>query len=75
MGYEVTYTPKGGHPTVVDVQNITTWVLTGLKPSTTYIISVRARTMAGFGDDSIPLTISTLESGMVDLLSIETCIV
>ena len=54
----------------MDVQNITTWVLAGLKSSTTYTISVRARTVAGFGDDSVSLTVSTLESGMVNVLYI-----
>ncbi|KAL5477471.1 hypothetical protein EMCRGX_G024272 [Ephydatia muelleri] len=71
-GYEVSYTPKGGHPTVVDVQNITTWVLAGLKSSTTYTISVRARTVAGFGDDSVPLTVSTLESVLTFPLNVRT---
>eukprot|EP00731_Ephydatia_muelleri_P037955 Em0610g2a len=62
QGYEISYTPNGERPTVVDVQNTTTWKLTDLKPYTSYSISVRAKTGAGFGEKSIPVTISTLES-------------
>ena len=69
QGYEISYTPNGERPTVVDVQNTTTWKLTDLKPYTSYSISVRAKTGAGFGEKSIPVTISTLESGMFTIVA------
>ena len=47
----------------MNVQNTTTWKLTDMKPCTTYNIFVRAKTMAGFGEKSIPVTITTLQSG------------
>ena len=61
--YEVSYTPNGGQTSVVDVQNNTTWKLTGLKSYTAYTVKVRAKTMAGFGSYSLPSTVSTLEDG------------
>ena len=64
-GYEVSYMPNGGSPFTVGVQNITTWKLTGLKPYTVYTISVRAKTGAGFGGFSIPITAMTLQEGIV----------
>ena len=64
LGYEVSYAPNGGSLIAVDVQNTTTWILTDMKPCTTYSILVRAKTMAGFGEKSIPVTITTLQSGM-----------
>ena len=63
LGYEVSYAPNGGSLIAVDVQNTTTWKLTDMKPCTTYNIFVRAKTMAGFGEKSIPVTITTLQSG------------
>ena len=69
LGYEVSYTPNGGSLIAVDVKNITTWKLIDLKPYTSYSISVRAKTGAGFGEKSIPVTISTLESGMFTIVA------
>ena len=65
LGYEVSYTPNGGQPSVVNVQNNTTWKLTGLKPYTAYSVKVRAKTMAGFESYSLSSTVSTLEDGML----------
>ena len=49
----------------MNVQNTSTaWKLTDMKPCTMYSISVRAKTVAGFGEKSTPVMISTLESGM-----------
>ena len=71
LGYEVCYTSNGESPSVASVQN-TTVKLTDLKPWAMYCISVRAKTLAGFGEKSIPVMISTLESGMCILrVSIE----
>ena len=64
LGYEVCYSSNGERPSVVNVQNTTTCTLTDMKPWTMYSISVRAKTSAGFGEKSIPIVISTLESGM-----------
>ena len=65
LGYEVSYTPNGGQPSVVNVQNNTTRKLAGLKPYTAYSVKVRAKTMAGFGSYSLPSSVSTLEDGML----------
>ena len=65
LGYEVSYTPNGGQPSVVNVLNSITWKLTGLKPYTAYTVKLRAKTMAGFGSYSLPSTVSTLEDGML----------
>ena len=35
-----------------------------MKPYTAYRISVKAKTVAGFGEESIPVIATTLESGM-----------
>lgn len=59
IGYEVSYTPNGGgHPTVVNVKNATTWKLTKLNPCTEYSISVKAMT------EAVPITVTTQETGM-----------
>ena len=63
-GYEVSYMPNGGSPSVMGVQNTTTWKLTGLKPYTVYTISVRAKTGAGFGA-STRSSVTTLEDGIL----------
>ena len=65
LGYEVSYTPNGGRLSAVDVQNNTTWKLSDMKPFTSYSISTRAKTVAGYGETSIPVIITTLESGML----------
>ena len=65
LGYEVCYTSNGDSPSAVNVQNTSTaWKLTDMKPCTMYSISVRAKTVAGFGEKSTPVMISTGESGM-----------
>ena len=63
LGYEVSYTPDGGRLFAVEVQNNTTWKLTDMKPFTSYSISVRAKTLASYGEKCSPVTVSTLESG------------
>ena len=78
LGYEVSYTPNGGQPSVLDIhvpqymtglynlkQNITSWKLTGLKPYTVYAVSVRAKTAAGFGGYGNPVRERTLEDGKI----------
>ena len=65
LGYEVSYTPNGGAQTAVEVQNSTTWKLSDMKPFTSYSISVRAKTLAGYGEKCSPVIVSTLESGML----------
>ena len=71
LGYEVSYTPhRRGHPSVVIVQNITSWKLTGLKPYTVHAVSVRAKTAAGFGGYGNPVTQKTLEDGKILILMI-----
>lgn len=64
IGYKISYTSSGGSPTAVDIQNTTSWKLTDMKPYTSYSLSVSAKMLAGFGEMSIPVKISTLESGM-----------
>eukprot|EP00731_Ephydatia_muelleri_P002801 Em0001g2801a len=63
LGYEVSYTPKGGSTSVAKLKNYTTCKLIDLNPFTSYYICIRAKTAVGFGEESVPLTISTLEDG------------
>ena len=64
LGYEGSYTPNGGKLSAVDVQNNTTWKLMDMTPFTSHSISVRAKTLAGYGGKCSPVIVSTLESGM-----------
>ena len=63
LGYEVSYTPKGGGTSFAKLKHYTTCKLIDLKPFTAYYICVRAKTAVVFGEESVPLTISTLEDG------------
>ena len=63
LGYEVSYTPKGGSTSVAKLKNYTTCKLIDLNPFTSYYICIRAKTAVGFSEESVPLTISTLEDG------------
>ena len=65
LGYEVSYTPDGGRLSAIEVQNNTTWKLSDMKPFTSYSVSVRAKTLAGYGEKCSPVIVSTLESGML----------
>lgn len=64
LGYEVISTPNGGSLSIYGVENNSACKLTGMKSNTMYSISVRAKTPAGFGVKSIPVTFSTPQSGM-----------
>ena len=64
LGYEVSYTPKGGSTSVTKLKNYTTCKLIELKPFTAYYICVRAKTAVGFGEGSVSLTVSTKENGI-----------
>ena len=59
-GYQVCYTSHGESECLHDVGNITSTELTYLKPYTEYTVHVRAKT-EDFGDQSTPITVSTLE--------------
>ena len=63
QGYEVSYTPKGGTTCVAKLKTFTTCKRIEHKPFTPYYICVRAKTAVLFGEESVPLTISTLEDG------------
>ena len=64
LGYEVSYTPKGGSTSVVKLKNYTTCQLIDLKPFITYYICVRAKTAVGYGEGSVALMVSTSENGI-----------
>ena len=58
----------GGCLSSVYAKNNTMCELTNLKPYMAYSISAKAKTLAGFGEESIPVIVTTLESGMLFLV-------
>ena len=66
QGYEVHYKTMGGRrDSIVAVITGFKWKLTDLKPHIMYVISMRAKSAAGYSDYTMPVTAKTLEDGKI----------
>lgn len=55
-GYDISYTPNGGSETVISVNNVLTYEITGLTDGTLYSLKVRAKNLQGAGSYSAVVT-------------------